>query len=49
MRWREERIANVEGVPSAVCVAEVAGSRVEEGGEECGRKKKWRRTVVIYF
>lgn len=47
VRWREESIASGDGVPLAVCVAEVAGSLGEESGEEGRRKKK--RVVVIYL
>lgn len=46
VRWREERIASRDGVPLAVCVAELAGSRGEESGEDWRRKK---RIVVIYL
>lgn len=46
--WREERIASRDGVPLAVCVAEVAGSCGPEIWEE-GRRRKKRRVVVIYL
>lgn len=46
VRWREERIASRDGVPLAVCVAELAGSWGEESGEDWRRKK---RIVVIYL
>lgn len=46
VRWREERIASRDGVPLAVCVAELAGSQGEESGEDWRRKK---RIVVIYL
>lgn len=48
VRWREDRIASRDGVPLAVCVAELAGSRGEESAEEWKRKKK-KRIVVIYL
>ena len=46
--WREERIASRDGVPLAVCVAEVGGSCGPEIWDE-GRRKKRKRVVVIYL
>lgn len=45
--WREEKIASRDGVPLAVCVAEVGSCGPEITSE--WRRKKRKRVVVIYL